>query len=90
MNRPCPYPLTADNHTSDLWEDIQNNEYDPDSYEFSKEAELYLEDYESGHADGYVKNLVMAKPPVTCKPKPGEEGGSGGSGGAAEDGGWWR
>ncbi|XP_070198837.1 uncharacterized protein [Littorina saxatilis] len=60
-----------DNHTPELWEDIQNNEYDPDEYDFSKEAEIYLEDYETGHGDVYVKNLVVAKPPVTCKPKPG-------------------
>ncbi|XP_076450179.1 uncharacterized protein LOC143286487 [Babylonia areolata] len=60
-----------DNHTSELWEDIQNDEYDPDSYDFSREAELYLEDYERGHGDVYIKNLVMANPPLTCKPKPG-------------------
>ena len=61
----------TDNHTPELWEDIQNNEYDPAEYDFSREAEIYLEDYETGHGDVYVKNLVVAKPPVTCKPKPG-------------------
>lgn len=61
----------TDNHTPELWEDIQNNQYDPAEYDFSREAEIYLEDYETGHGDVYVKNLVVAKPPVTCKPKPG-------------------
>ncbi|KAK6192088.1 hypothetical protein SNE40_003629 [Patella caerulea] len=52
----------------ELFDNFGSYDYDFQDIPLPPEAEHYLEDYKPRD---YTHDLVMAKPPVTCKPKPG-------------------